>query len=178
MTKQKYISLIFIILCVFMFACGNNKDVPENEPPKDISKSIEYANQHMVKVENEHIESYIERHKWNMKKTGTGLRYMIYKEGSGLKAEAGNLVKIKFSVELINGTKCYNSEQDGPKEFLLNKSDEINGLHEGVMLMKVGDKAKLILPPHLAFGLLGDQEKIPLRATLIYDVELMEIITN
>ncbi len=163
---------------MFFLSCGNNKDIPDNQPIKDIGKTMEYANKHMVKTENEQIESYINRYNWDMKKTDTGLRYLIYKEGSGLKAESGDFVKIKFSVELINGIECYSSEQDGPKEFILDKSDVINGLHEGVMLLNVGDKAKLIVPSHLAFGLLGDQEKIPLRATLIYDVELIEIITK
>ena len=178
MNNQLHTKIVLLVLSVFVLSCGNDKAVPVKVKPKDLSDKMEYANKHLVKVENEEIENYIERYSWNMKKTATGLRYFIYKEGYGEKAKVGDLVTIKFSVELINGIKCYSSEEDGPKEFVLGKDDEINGLHEGVLRMKLGDKAKLIVPSHLAFGLLGDQEKIPLRASLVYDIELIKIITN
>ena len=50
-----------------------------------------------------------------------------------------------------------------------------SGLEEGILLMKTGGKAKFILPPHLAYGLPGDGKKIPARAILVYDVELLSI---
>ena len=71
--------------------------------------------------------------------------------------------------------ECYNSDKDGLKLIELGKAEVESGLEEGILLMKVGDKAKLVIPSHLAFGLLGDENKIPKRATLIYDVELVEI---
>lgn len=110
-----------------------------------------------------------------MNKTGTGLRYLIYKKGEGVKAEKEKFVKIKYKVNLITGTPCYSSEKEGPKEFLIGKAEVESGLEEGILLMRVGDKAKFIIPSHLAFGLLGDEDKIPKRATLVYDVELMDV---
>ena len=59
--------------------------------------------------------------------------------------------------------------------FEIGKSRVVNGLEEGVLLMKKGGRAKLIVPSHLAFGLLGDPGKIPARAVLVYDVELCDI---
>ena len=50
-----------------------------------------------------------------------------------------------------------------------------SGLHEGVQLMRVGDKSRMIMPPHLAHGILGDGDCIPRRAIIIYDVELLNI---
>ncbi len=54
-------------------------------------------------------------------------------------------------------------------------SEVESGLHHGVKHLSVGDKAKFILPSHLAFGTYGDGEKIPSKATLLYDLELIEI---
>jgi FKBP-type peptidyl-prolyl cis-trans isomerase len=59
------------------------------------------------------------------------------------------------------------------KEFLIGQSDVEAGLEEGIRLMRTGDRAKLILPSRLAFGLLGDGKKIPPGATLVYDIELV-----
>ena len=49
------------------------------------------------------------------------------------------------------------------------------GLHEGIKYMKVGEKAKMILPSHLAHGLIGDSKKIPPRSTIVYDIELLDL---
>jgi FKBP-type peptidyl-prolyl cis-trans isomerase len=49
-----------------------------------------------------------------------------------------------------------------------------SGLHEGIKYMKKGEKARLILPPHLAHGLIGDMNKIPMNATLIYDIQVID----
>ena len=110
-----------------------------------------------------------------MTKTGSGLRYLIYKKGNGEKAEVGKKVKISYEVRLINGTLIYSSKDTGPKEFIIGKSNAETGLEEALLLMRVGDRAKLIIPSHLAYGLHGDDNKIPKRATLIYDLELLSV---
>jgi FKBP-type peptidyl-prolyl cis-trans isomerase len=50
-----------------------------------------------------------------------------------------------------------------------------SGLEEGILLLREGDKAKFILPPHLAHGLLGDDNKIPARSIIVYDLELLSL---
>ena len=110
-----------------------------------------------------------------METTGTGLRYMIYNKGVGARAEKGKTATINFNVRLITGDVCYSSKESGAKDMKLGESGEISGLEEGLLLLRVGDKARFIIPSHLAFGLLGDEDKIPKRATLVYDVELTAI---
>ncbi len=125
----------------------------------------------MVKNDNEDINNYISRHQWQMKQTGSGLQYMVYETEKGKLLQKGDLVKLKYSVELINGTKA----DEGIKEFEIGHGGVESGIEEAMLLLKVGDKAKLILPPHLAFGLLGDQNKIPTHATLIYNVDVISV---
>jgi FKBP-type peptidyl-prolyl cis-trans isomerase FkpA len=76
---------------------------------------------------------------------------------------------------LLNGDLAYSSGQTGPKEFEIGHGGVESGLEEGILLLHVGDHAKFIVPSHLAFGLLGDQNKIPQRATLVYDIELVKL---
>ena len=100
---------------------------------------------------------------------------MIYKEGKGKKAETGDIVKINYKTSLLNGVNIYSSDESGAKEFEVGKAHVESGLEEGILLLKVGDKAKFIIPSHLGFGLLGDENKIPSKAALVYDIELISI---
>ena len=157
-------------------ACGNNEKKQTDKFDIDsLKKPLEKVNKKLIKTEDEQIQDLIARYGWNMQKTGTGLRYLIYNKGKGIKASLGKIAKINFEVRLITGDICYSSKNEGTKELLIGKSGEVSGLEEGILLLSVGDKAKFIIPSHLAFGLLGDEKKIPTRATLVYDVELLQI---
>lgn len=175
---KRILEICFIILGAVMIAsCGNSNDKTNNKVinTDTLDKTFMKVNQTLVKKEEKEINNFIERYGWKMQQTGTGLRYMIYKKGRGVKAEKNKIAKINFDVKLITGDLCYSSKTDGSKELLVGKSGEISGLEEGILLLRVGDRARFIVPSHLAYGLLGDENKIPKRATLVYDIELLEI---
>ncbi len=167
--------IVVVWIAVMSFSCGNTEQPKVVVNDDTIKTSLVKVNKKLTAKEDREIEDYILRHEWTMQKTGTGLRYQIYKKGAGPKPEDEDKVVISFMVSLINGVECYNSKNDGLKLFELGKAQVESGLEEGIKLMHVGDKAKLIIPSHLAFGFMGDDNKIPKRATLIYDVELKEI---
>jgi FKBP-type peptidyl-prolyl cis-trans isomerase FkpA len=167
--------IISAIVVVFTFSCGNEPQPTQSTGNISMNDSLVKYNKAIAKTENQEIEDFIQRYGWKMIKTETGLRYMIYKRGSGAKAVEGRKATIKYEVRLINGNLCYSSADKGPKEFILGKGGMESGTEEGILLMRVGDRAKLIVPSHLAFGLLGDQDKIPPKSTLIYDIELVKI---
>lgn len=169
--------IIFLITLLFLSSCSNksNNSERKNIDPKEYKEPLIEANKELVKSENEQIADYIARYNWDMKTKPSGLRYLIYKEGDGEKANTGKMAKINYTIELLNGEVCYSSEKKGPKEFLIGGAEVESGLNEAILLLKVGDRAKFIIPSHLAFGLAGDKDKIPLRATLIYDIELLEL---
>ena len=136
------------------------------------------VNRQLVQEDAEEIEAYCGRRGWQMKTTESGLWYMIDQKGKGEKAATGKIATLNYTVSLLDSTICYSSKQFGAKQFCLGRGrvDGIeSGLEEGVMLMRVGDKARLILPPHLAHGLTGDGNCIPRRAIILYDVELISI---
>jgi FKBP-type peptidyl-prolyl cis-trans isomerase FkpA len=168
----------FLISFFFLFPSCNQPDVQNQENESEsgnLEESLLYANKQAVKEENEQIDRFINRYKWQMKKTGSGLRYDIYFQGNGAKAEAGKTAILKYNVRLIDGTEIYTSEKSGNKQFVIGHGGVESGLEEGILLLRVGDRAKFILPSHLAFGLLGDQDKVPPKSTLIYDLELLEL---
>lgn len=171
------IAALFALL--FTFSCCKHHESPNtnNTPvdPNQYKDRLVNVNKVLNENEDENIENYITRHGWDMHKTGTGLRYLIYKEGTGDVVVKEKLVVLNYSLSLLDGTEVYNSTELGPKKFVVGQGGVESGLEEGVLLLKVGSKAKLIIPSHLAFGLMGDDNKIPARATLVYDVELIEL---
>lgn len=166
----------FFLLPVFFISC--------TEPPKNIQpvaslKSMEDSavafNHQIVQSEMQEIDDYILRYHWDMNKTQTGLRYMVYRTGNGASPKQGDIVEIRYKVNLLNGDLVYKSDSITPLNFEIGKRRVVSGLEEGILLMKKGDRAKLIVPSHLAFSLLGDMAKIPARAVLVCDVELCSI---
>ncbi|PIF33415.1 peptidyl-prolyl cis-trans isomerase A (cyclophilin A) [Flavobacterium sp. 9] len=109
-------------------------------------------------------------------KTDSGLRYKMIQKGDGKKAEAGKTVAVHYEGSLENG-KVFDSSypRKKPIEFRLGQGQVIEGWDEGIALLQVGDKARFVIPSDLAYGASGAGGVIPPNATLIFDVELMDV---
>ena len=134
------------------------------------------VNRELVEEDAQKIGAYAESRSWDMKTTESGLWYMIYSNGTGERAVSGKMVTLEYTTSLMGSDNvCYSSALYGLKSFRIGYDDVESGLQEGVLLMRVGDKARMIMPPHLAHGLAGDGNCIPQRAIIIYDVELVVV---
>nr|WP_042295940.1 peptidylprolyl isomerase [Nonlabens ulvanivorans] len=109
-------------------------------------------------------------------KTESGLRYKIIQEGNGAQAENGKTVSVHYKGMLPNG-KVFDSsfERKQPIDFQLGAGQVIAGWDEGIALLKVGDKARLVIPSHIGYGSAGAGGVIPPNATLVFDVELVGV---
>lgn len=170
--------LVSYIACfLFLASCT---ETPKQKPVvvnySKLKENIIQVNKPAVVMESDEINAYIKAHNYSMQTTGTGLRYLFIKENpKGKKVEKGNRVKVNYRVSLLDGTACYSSADKGPKEFMVGTDNVESGIHEGVQLMHLHDKAIFILPAHLAFGLVGDRDKIPPKAAVVYDVEVISV---
>jgi FKBP-type peptidyl-prolyl cis-trans isomerase len=108
-----------------------------------------------------------------MKESVSGLWYSIMKEGNGKNFKENDKISFNYTCSLLDGTVCYDSDKLGPKEYILGKSEIVAGLYEGLRLLKPGGEAIFILPPFLAYGLVGDGKSIPSRATIVYYVRIL-----
>lgn len=109
--------------------------------------------------------------------TDSGLKYKDEKCGDGDTAEAGDTISVHYVGTLENGEKFDASRDRGqPFQFELGAGSVIAGWDEGVQGMKVGGIRILTIPPDLAYGKAGAPPAIPANATLIFEVELLEIL--
>ncbi len=164
---------LLIFSLIFVYSChnGNNRQITPAGPGKDEMVDL---NRYMVQKDREIIQSYIERKKLNMKESPSGLWYMIVSPGNGGNLKENDRIFMNYECDLLDGTRCYSSDTLGIKEIAIGKSKIERGLTEGLKLMKRGSEAIFILPPFLAYGLLGDGKKIPPRAIIIYKISILE----
>jgi FKBP-type peptidyl-prolyl cis-trans isomerase len=134
------------------------------------------ANKFLLEKDKEQIQSYIKRRNLNMQMTESGLWYEIYNKTNNKNVKSGDIVVYDYELSLLDGTICYNSDTSGKGKIKIGQSGKEFGLDEGLLMMKIGEKAIFIIPPYLAHGLIGDMEKIPARSTVVYDVEIIDII--
>lgn len=175
---QCNISIVKTFILIFMiifFSCKGEKNPDDQKKLMNPKKSLEEINKLLVDKDSELIKSYVERRGWDMEVAKSGLWYMIYKDGEGDLVQKGDYITFNYRVWLLDGTLIYSSEESGPKSFVVGKGGVESGLEEGVLMLKRGSRARFILPPHLAYGLIGDEKKIPARAILVYDIEIVKI---
>jgi FKBP-type peptidyl-prolyl cis-trans isomerase len=140
--------------------------------PRPGSNDMADLNRYLVQKDRERIQNFIERKKLSMTETKTGLWYQILKDGEGETFSEKDPVIMEYECSLLDGTQCYSSREAGPRELILGRSEMEAGLNEGLRLLKPGSEAIFIIPPFLAYGLIGDRKMIPPRAVLVYNVSV------
>jgi len=168
---------ILLILTALLVNCSGKKK------PATV-KGGDWSNNHSVSYQSEvntreqlKIGVYLAHHKeLSMSMTSTGLRYQIIKNNpKGKLGEPGKVALATLKIELLDGTICYETDPEFLEEIPIDHNDRESGLNEALKLMRVGEKAKMVLPSHLAHGLVGDLQKIPPLSILIIDVELINL---
>lgn len=171
---------IFVFALLAFCSCkqesSNGIDkVGYKQEKKEKAEETIKINRDQLEVNRDVIAKYIERHKWKMEETETGLYYMINTKTSDTEVVSGSEVEFSFKTSLMNGDVLYDSDATGNRKMVIDKNQEEAGLNEGLKLMRKGEKAYFILPPHLAFGVAGDSYKVPPYSILVYEIEIVDV---
>lgn len=177
-------SLIKAGACIFLYALtagchqGNNRE--KYTPPAPVSKedlreALIHQNRQLIREEMESINAYEERHGLDMDTTSTGLHYLITEKTVGRKAGLMKDITISYKAGLLDGSVCYSSDSSGLLTFTLGQSNQPSGLQEGLLLMREGEKAMMIVPSYLAYGVTGDGVCVPGSASVIFHVKLEKV---
>lgn len=166
------------------FMKGLEDVLGEKQPAISYEEAKQVINDYFMKLQQERLEINkqagaefleINRHKAGVVELPSGLQYEILKQGTGAKPSASDKVKCHYHGTLINGTVFDSSVQRGePATF--GVSQVIPGWVEALQLMPVGSKWRLFIPSNLAYGEHGAGDVIEPNSTLIFDVELLDIV--
>ena len=174
-------SLSFCLLFALLVIAGCRKPAAtgtvvtsSQEPQEDVEAPYVEGNKRIIHLETEEIEQFIQRYGWKMDKTGTGLYIQILDEGKGDLIKEDDMVHLKYQTFLLSGEKIYDSQEDGEKVFKVAKSEEINGLHEAVRMLRPEGRARLVIPSYMAYGVAGDGDKIDGREPVVMIVEVVK----
>ena len=173
---MKLYPLILIATIILAHSC-NTRPKPKSIETKTVpdAETLIRINQELVKNDIATNETYAKNKDWDYLITGTGIIYEILIHGSGVIGKAGDKVEFSYESKLLDGTFCYSSDSNGLKQFVVDYEDVESGLNGIAKLLTEGDSARIILPPHLAFGVAGDRNRIPPRSSLVYHLRLLKI---
>jgi FKBP-type peptidyl-prolyl cis-trans isomerase FkpA len=148
---------LIVLLSAGVLACGGSADREGGQPSAGFSASLEVDTTALTR-------------------TPSGLRYQDVAEGQGKVATADRTVSVHYTGWLPNGEKFDSSrDRNEPFSFTLGAGQVIAGWDEGVAGMKVGGRRKLVIPADLGYGTAGAPPAIPPGATLVFDVELLDV---
>jgi len=166
------------------FVKGLNDVLSENKPEISYDEAKQVINEYFVQLQTEKLainkqagEEFlrINKEKAGVTELPSGLQYQILTKGSGAKPKASDQVKCHYHGTLINGTVFDSSVQRG-EPAIFGVSQVIPGWVEALQLMETGSKWRLFIPSDLAYGERGAGESIEPNSTLIFDVELLDIV--
>lgn len=184
--KEIWISLTVIVACGLVLAWGlffggnNSQDAiagteisqpqatVEAPAPQEVPEEAK-----LIAMDNQEDDNTMAE---NTVTTDSGLQYVDLVEGDGASPEKGQTVVVHYTGTLEDGSKFDSSrDRNQPFSFKIGVGQVIKGWDEGVGTMKVGGRRKLIIPSELGYGSSGAGGVIPPNATLIFDVELLDI---
>lgn len=161
--SKMFLGLVLMLGLFVLSGCWHKKVINTNDAVKDSDKTTEKNVNGAIINKNED----------SMKKD---LQTIDITVGSGAEAKNGSKIQVHYNGTLENGTKFDSSYDRGlPFEFVLGSGSVIKGWDLGVLGMKVGGKRKLVIPADLAYGAQSPSPLIPANATLIFEVELLEV---
>jgi FKBP-type peptidyl-prolyl cis-trans isomerase len=118
---------------------------------------------------------FVEKNWPEAKKTQTGIRYIVMREGQGDTPQPGDRVSVLYVGRLLQGTIFdENQDREHPFVFRVRREMVIEGWDQVLQLMKKGEKRLVIIPPELAYGTRGQPPKIPRNSTLVFEIELLD----
>ena len=175
--KPLHLVLVVLILFLGLMICLNSKtttDHPEEPPPQSQAANPRAQSGAPGIRADKRPAALPKLDPAKTITTPTGLMYEDVKKGAGRSPKMGDTVVVDYTGWLTDGAKFDSSVDRGkPSEFRLG--EVVQGWNEGLSTMKVGGKRRLVIPPKLGYGAQGRPGAIPPNATLVFEVELLDV---
>lgn len=183
MTNNPLLLFMLVLTLCGLGAChrqdttGNVISSSEGKKQEQADPYVE-GNKNIMRRENEEMQMFIARYGWEMQRTPSGLYIQITHPGTGEKYKENDPVAVEYRTFLLSGEMIYCSDSMGLKRFVVNRSEEIDALHEAAQLVSPGTQARLVIPSYLAYGVGGDGDRIQGLQPIMMEVHFVENDNN
>lgn len=156
-------------MLLFMASCDNTPviNVPDKDTDNQLKERLINANKYIATSETAQIDAYVARRGWEMQTLTCGARWCEYAVGKGASINYEDSVTITYSVEALNGTTFYTHKTE---RLAVGRHQTTTGIDAALLKLHRGSKARIIVPSEAGFGVVGDGDRIPTRAVLVYDL--------
>jgi len=175
-------TLLVFILIGLLTSCGNPK--PRKPITRtgnyDMSESVTF-NKKLLLHEEKMFQSIMDTdsiHTYHDSHYGFWYTYLTQNKQDSIMPVKGDRVTFLYDIKSIDGNQIYTQEDLGKKEYLVDQQDFMQGIQEGIKMMKVDEKVIFLLPSQKAYAYYGDEKKIGSNTPLIVTVELLDIQNN
>lgn len=172
------ITMTAAALAFLLVGCASEETTPEPDPEPLTTEDSTPSEEASTSISDPSTTTYapeLDVHLDQMTRTESGLYYEIVKEGGSETVAPGQTAVVHYTGWLPNGTQFDSSRGREPFSFPIGAGQVITGWDQGVAGMAVGEQRLLVIPPDLAYGATGTGGVIPPDATLVFEVELLEI---
>lgn len=182
-TTLRYKIIAFFLMIMVVSSCNNDPviyDITKQSSVKnDSSEPMVSVNKEIIRVEKQFIQNYIDRHNLDVTKRDNGIYFEIYhSKQDGDAVNSGDLIEVQYQRELLTGQEIEKEDSVITKRFVVEESNDIQGMHFSVLELREGESGIFIIPSHLAYGITGKQNEIPRSASLVLDIKQIKIIDN
>ncbi|MCB0767563.1 MAG: FKBP-type peptidyl-prolyl cis-trans isomerase [Flavobacteriales bacterium] len=164
-----------LLICLMIIGCDRDGRAPVRTNAPGNAEDLVQANKEAVKLEQHDIKLYAQRHGLTLTPTGTGVHLQMIRDAEGPTARPDQWARVNYRLELLNGDTAYSTEPGRPESFMVEMDQVESGLHEAIQLMGAGDSAIIVIPSYRAHGLIGDQDRIPMRSSIVYRLGVVAI---
>ncbi|MBK9196674.1 MAG: FKBP-type peptidyl-prolyl cis-trans isomerase [Flavobacteriales bacterium] len=165
---------LYASLLLAIAACNGDGVVPSQQAKKAPTDLVQ-ENRDAVKLEDRDIDLYAQRNALRLIKSGTGVRHQMLRDVPGDSIRTEQWAKVNYRMELLNGDTAYATVKGEPESFLVGMDNVESGLHEAIQHLSPGDSAVIVIPSYRAHGLIGDQDKVPMRSSVVYRIGLVSV---
>jgi len=168
--------VISLLLPALLFSCDPPVQKEKSSEDRDpLREQFVQTNRYMQQRNQDQIAAFVERLGWESFTSASGLWIVMEEAGSGERIKENDRVSYSYSSSLLDGTPCYESPEGIPFQLVVGKGGVERGVEEGLLHLKSGSRAIMLIPPHLAHGNFGDRKRIPGNSVLIYRLEIKEV---
>jgi len=169
---MKFLPLIALVV---LADCGGSGTAPTIVHGPITPEDLLQENRDAIKLEDRDIDLYAQRLGLVLETSGTGVRHRLLRDSAGPTARPDEWATVNYRMELLNGDSAYASDPGKPESFKIGMDDVESGLHEAIQKLSPGDSAIIIIPSYRAHGLIGDQQRVPMRTSVVYHLGLLKV---